>query len=1255
MSELTNHFSTLPTDYQNLILLAQEKFQIEIVPLQELKGGKTGAYLFLGSVSMLQSGKVQHLILKLDHKNKNSKMDELERHSAAFQQAPPEFARNHIADVAFERIEMDETIAIFYSIAGQSLLKYKSLATYQQQIKLERIFDRTNDLLLKEWNKHTIFEKAVHPQQIISNWLGYRLQPGGNIEQFIEDICNVSKDTAGFIIQGEIFPNPLVYSRQAEMWNKARPIDIIVGFQHGDLNIGNILVKFSENVNEITGYYLIDFALFKTTMPLFYDLSYLEISYLVRELSRVPLPKWIDMVSRFADEDIIDPHRIPIELAGACAVINTGRKTFNNWIQDFHQSLSDDLWGQYWLSAVAAGLNFCNKNSIQEKERFAGLIFASVHLKRYHSAFGVPLPVEVKYLHILDQPDEFEKSGIEVLSHQKLKHNLPSQTTAFIGRQKEVEAVIKLLQRDDVRLVTLTGPGGTGKTRLALQSVRELIDYFKDGISFVNLAPLHEPDSVLASVASSVGIRETSNRPLLEELKIKLQSKKLLLLLDNFEHVLSAAPQVGELLLKCPQLKLLITSRETLHLRGEYIYPVPPLELPQTNYKQQSVEQITKYEAVRLFIDRAVMVKPDFNVSGENASIIAEICLRLDGLPLAIELAAARINVFSTKNLLERIEDRLKLLRGGALDLPARQKTLRDTIDWSYEMLNTAERLLFSAFSVFSGCTLETLERIIEKVHEINKTEFDIIDGISSLIEKSLIRKVDENTGVSRLLMLETIREYAAEKLESFPGLAASIQKAHAEYFADFTQHLKKELTSAARESSLIKACHDIENMKIAWRYWVAEKNIEQLHRMTDSLWLLYDAKGWYYSTLELTTDLIYVLSTRPSAPEHALLEIMLQTSLARVLMSVKGYTSEVEKAYTHALELCQKYGEIPQSYPILRALGGFYAYTANFKKSAQFGKQIINLGDETNNINLKVEGMLLYGYSLVFAGNIKEGLDFLEKVISNYNFDRHGSHSYSISNNAGITAHTTSALCLWMLGFPDKALELADNSLLLANKLKHPYSMAYALFHTGLFHLWRQDFTIVLERANSALKIAEEYEYRIWKAVAVCLHGAALAALGQTATGLSEINQGIDMYTALKTPKVFWPILLTIKAGTYIQTGQPKEALTYVDEALKTIGVDSENPMLAEIYRLKGEVLLMISHENQTTAGLLFQKALAGARKQQTIMFELRTAISLYRLLRTQRKTDQGRHILSEAFDKFTEGFTTVDLIEAQKLLTDV
>jgi len=344
---------------------------------------------------------------------------------------------------------------------------------------------------------------------------------------------------------------------------------------------------------------------------------------------------------------------------------------------------------------------------------------------------------------------------------ERRRTNLPTQPTALIGREKELDAIHDILGRASVRLLTLIGPGGIGKTRLALEAAAAALHDFAHGAYFVALAPIGDPTLVVATIAQTLGITERGSRPLLESLIDELRDHHLLLLLDNFEQVLEAAPQLAELLAGCPKLKLLVTSREVLHLYGEHEYAVPPLALPD-RAQLPPLDRLRQYEAVRLFIERAQAAKADFAVTNESAPAVAEICYRLDGLPLAIELAA-RIKLFPPQALLARLDQRLALLTGGGRDRPARHQTIRGTIDWSYNLLDVAEQALFARLGVFvGGCTLEAATAVCNADGAL---PLDVTDGVASLIDKSLLRLKVGAGGEPRFLMLETIREYALERL----------------------------------------------------------------------------------------------------------------------------------------------------------------------------------------------------------------------------------------------------------------------------------------------------------------------------------------------------------------------------------------------------------------------------------------------------------------------------------------------------------
>ena len=359
--------------------------------------------------------------------------------------------------------------------------------------------------------------------------------------------------------------------------------------------------------------------------------------------------------------------------------------------------------------------------------------------------------------------------------------NLPVQRTGFVGREKETAAVKELLLRQNVRLVTVTGPGGIGKTRLAVQVASGLGEHFPGGVYFVPLSSLNDPGLIASMIVQTLGIREAGGQSALEILKRNLQDSSCptrLLLLDNFEHLVQAAPTVADLLASGPNLKILVTSRAALHVYGEHEYPVPPLALPDSRSKL-SVEFLSRCPAVALFAQRAVAAKPDFELNQENALTIVEICARLDGLPLAIELAAARVKVLSPSSMLTRLASRLQLLTGGARDLPQRQQTLRAAIDWSYDLLSAAEQKLFRRLSVFlGGCNLEGVEAVCDAKADL---DLDLLDGMASMVDKSLVQQVEPAKGESRFVMLDTIREYALEKLDASEEQSFT-KRAHAAY-----------------------------------------------------------------------------------------------------------------------------------------------------------------------------------------------------------------------------------------------------------------------------------------------------------------------------------------------------------------------------------------------------------------------------------------------------------------------------------------
>jgi predicted ATPase/class 3 adenylate cyclase len=467
-------------------------------------------------------------------------------------------------------------------------------------------------------------------------------------------------------------------------------------------------------------------------------------------------------------------------------------------------------------------------------------------------------------------------------------NNLPLQATPLVGREREVDEVRRRLLRPEVRLLTLSGPGGIGKTRLALQAAAELLDEFQDGVFFVQLATVTDPQLVVSAVMGTLGVRETGDLSLVETLKRYLRDKQMLLVLDNFEQVLAAAPMVTELL-EAPRLKALTTSRTALRLYGEQEYAVPPLAVPDT-VRLPELEALSHYEAVKLFIERAQAARADFSITNENAPAVAEICARLDGLPLAIELAAARIKLLPPRAMLGRLGRRLKLLSGGARDLPERQRTLRGAIEWSHTLLDEGEKTLFARMAIFSGGrTLEAIEAVCDAEGDL---PVDAFEGVSSLLDKSLLTQEEGPEDEPRFVMLETIHEFAREKLQE-SGEAEEIGRAHTRYFLALAEEAEPELTGAEQVPWMDRLEAEHDNLRAALSRSLEAGDAESALRIGGAVWRFWNVRGYLSEGRRW-------LESGLSVGEASPVGVRARASLGL------GYLALMQGAYTHAAESLQ-------------------------------------------------------------------------------------------------------------------------------------------------------------------------------------------------------------------------------------------------------------------------------------------------------------------------------------------------------------
>ena len=458
---------------------------------------------------------------------------------------------------------------------------------------------------------------------------------------------------------------------------------------------------------------------------------------------------------------------------------------------------------------------------------------------------------------------------LELFPHAELHErpgrpaNLPAAPTTLVGRGRELAGTQALLRRHNVRLVTLTGPGGTGKTRLALKLAAELLDEFSDGVFVVDLAPIRDPALVASAIARALGVNEGGDWPVTQGVKAWLRDKRVLVLLDNLEHLLDAAPLIGELLAAAPRLKVLATSRTPLHISGEHEYPVGPLETPDLE-ADADVHRLSKTEAIQLFVERASAVQPGFSLTEQNAMAVAAICVRLDGLPLAIELAAVRAKVLTPQAILSRLDRRLELLTSGARDLPPRQQTLRATIDWSYDLLAPHERVLFRRLAVLvGGCSLEAAQAVA------GENGRDVLDGIASLVDKSVLQLDPKAGDEPRFRMLETIREYALERLAQ-SGETDVTRRRHAHFYCALAERAEAGLRSPHQQEWLTRLDAEYNNLRAALAWCAASGEADLGLRMASELWRFLQIRGYLTEGRQQLERLLALTDPSYPNPIHA-------------------------------------------------------------------------------------------------------------------------------------------------------------------------------------------------------------------------------------------------------------------------------------------------------------------------------------------------------------------------------------------------
>jgi predicted ATPase/DNA-binding winged helix-turn-helix (wHTH) protein len=814
--------------------------------------------------------------------------------------------------------------------------------------------------------------------------------------------------------------------------------------------------------------------------------------------------------------------------------------------------------------------------------------------------------------------------------------NLPQPVSELVGRDGELREILSLAAAH--RLVTLTGAGGIGKTRLALAVARRLLPNFADGVRVAELAPLADPGLVAGTIAAAVGL-ELAGTISPERVANALGDKELLLVLDNCEHVIDAAAGMAEALLRAGSaVRILATSREPLRAEGERIYPVPPLAVPAAEG-----DDPWQYGAVWLFVLRSRASGAHISEDRQVALAIAAICRRLDGIPLAIELAAACVAALGIEALAARLDDRFRLLTGGRRTALPRHQTLRATLDWSYELLAESERVVLRRLAVFAG--VFSLEAAGAVVASPELAPSEVVDGLANLVAKSLVAAVVDSR-ITHYRLLDTTRAYALEKLTE-NGELRSIRPRHAEYYRDLLTRAAQDKSTA--DDPQLDYAPVIDNIRtaLAWAFGPeGDASIGMpLAAVSARVWLemslLSECSGW-------TGKALASLDAADRGTRH---EMLLQAALGFSLMATKGLTSEAHAALIRAVELAESLDDLDYQLRTLFCLCLFRLRNADFRSALGLARQCEAVADRITDPRARPTADLMIGLSLFCLGDLAGGRTHLERVRDGPRPTSRRAEIVRIGFDKRVYAVAMLGIIQWLKGFPDQAIEANRTSIDEAQMLEHPVSLAVAIWSRSMVLLWVGDLTTAEQSTANLVEHSKKHSLYNFNAYGLGFEGELFAARGNPGVGVRRLRACLEGMREARH-RLYYSVFLGGLAKQVAVAGNVGESLAVISEALKHAEQNDESWYMPELLRIKGDLLLLRSEPSATDAEDCFLRSLDWARRQGALSWELRAATSFARLLRDQNRSAEAIALLTPVYDRFTEGFETDDLKAAKSLI---